>query len=229
VIVNSASLMGTGQLPKFSGDLFKIEGTDYWLSPTAEVQLTNLYRDTIIPEADLPKNFVAYTACFRSEAGSYGKDIAGIIRQHQFNKVELVKFVKPEDSFSELEKLTENAAKILELLELPYRVVTLCSGDIGFSSTKTYDIDVWFPSQNQYREISSCSNFVDFQSRRAMIRYRKEDGSVGYLHTLNGSGLAIGRTFAAICENYQTEEGTIKVPEVLRKYMGVDEIKWAKV
>ena len=222
-IVNSRALQGTGQLPKFSDDLFKLEDSDYWLSPTAEVQLTNLYQDCVIPEQDLPLNMTAYTPCFRSEAGSYGKDISGLIRLHQFNKVELVRIVKPEDSAKCLDQLLSHAESILKALELPYQVKSLCSGDLGFSSAKTYDIDVWFPSQNTYREISSCSNFFDFQARRAMIRYKNgSDGKTQYAHTLNGSGLAVGRTLAAIFENYQCADGRIRVPDQLRSYVGDD-------
>jgi seryl-tRNA synthetase len=225
VLVNTASLTGTGQLPKFAEDSFKINDTDFWLSPTAEVQLTNLYRDQIIPEEELPIRLTAYTPCFRKEAGSYGKDLTGLIRLHQFNKVELVKFCTPESSMAELETLRTHAETILQKLELPYRVLCLCTGDMGFSSAKTFDLEVWFPSQNKYREISSCSNFHDFQARRAMIRYRsKSTGKVQYLHTLNGSGLAVGRTFAAILENYQNEDGSIRVPDVLIPYMGVSHI-----
>ncbi|MCP4051358.1 MAG: serine--tRNA ligase [bacterium] len=225
VVVNSKSMLGTGQLPKFAEDSFQLAGTDYWLSPTAEVQLTNMFRDMIIPEQDLPVNVTAGTTCFRKEAGTYGRDISGIIRQHQFNKVELVKLSKPEESSEQLEKLLADAESILKKLKLPYRVVLLCSGDLGFCSAKTYDIEVWFPSQDKYREISSCSSFLDFQARRAMIRYRKADGEVDYLHTLNGSGLAVGRTMAAIIENYQNEDGSINVPEALQGYMGVEIIK----
>jgi seryl-tRNA synthetase len=220
-MVNTASLLGTGQLPKFAEDQFKINDTDYWLSPTAEVQLTNFYRDEIIDEDKLPVKLTAYTPCFRKEAGSYGKEMKGLIRQHQFDKVELVKLVKPETSFAELESLLQNAEKVLQELELPYRVVKLCSKDISFCSAKTYDIEVWLPSQNCYREISSCSNFLDFQARRAMLRYKnKVTGATNYLHTLNGSGLAIGRTFAAIIENYQQSDGRVSIPKVLQKYMG---------
>jgi seryl-tRNA synthetase len=219
VLVNSNSMLGTGQLPKFAEDSFKIQDTDLWLSPTAEVQLTNLYNNTVIAEEDLPIYLTAYTPCFRREAGSYGKDVSGIIRLHQFNKVELVKLVKPESSSNELEKLLNNAEEILKMLNLPYRVVNLCSGDIGFSATKTYDIEVWFPSQNKYREISSCSNFLDFQARRAMIRYKSSSTNcTEYLHTINGSGLAAGRTFAAILENYQNENGSVSIPEILKPY-----------
>jgi seryl-tRNA synthetase len=225
VLVNSASMQGTGQLPKFADDSFKIDDTDLWLSPTSEVQLTNLYRDTIIPEEELPVKMTAYTACFRKEAGSYGKDMSGIIRQHQFNKVELVKIVHPDQSLNELELLLADAESILQALELPYRVVSLCTGDIGFSSAKTYDIEVWFPSQNKYREISSCSTFLDFQARRAMIRYKsKESGKVQYAHTLNGSGLAVGRTFAALLENYQQEDGSITIPKPLQPFLGVSSL-----
>jgi seryl-tRNA synthetase len=223
VVVNSDSLRGTGQLPKFADDCFSLEDTDYWLSPTAEVQLTNLYRDTIVEESELPLQLTAHTSCFRKEAGSYGKDVKGIIRQHQFNKVELVHLVHPEDSEAALERLLSHAEKILQLLELPYRVVKLCTGDLGFSASKTYDLEVWFPSQNTYREISSCSRFLDFQARRAMIRYRaSESGEVSYLHTLNGSGLAVGRTVAAILENFQTSEGRVIIPKVLQKYMNME-------
>ncbi|AZR74340.1 serine--tRNA ligase [Anoxybacter fermentans] len=220
-LVNTDSLIGTGQLPKFAEDMFKVEGTDYYLIPTAEVPVTNLYREEILDGDKLPIYHVAYSACFRAEAGAAGRDTRGIIRQHQFNKVELVKFVKPEDSYSELEKLTENAEVILQKLGLPYRVVALCTGDLTFSSAKTYDLEVWLPSFNDYREISSCSNFEDFQARRAGIRFRREKGAKAeFVHTLNGSGLAIGRTVAAILENYQDEEGNVVIPEVLRPYMG---------
>lgn len=223
VVVNSDSLRGTGQLPKFADDCFSFEESDYWLSPTAEVQLTNLYRDTIVDELDLPLQLTAHTSCFRKEAGSYGKDVKGIIRQHQFTKVELVHLVHPEDSEAALDRLLSHAEKILQLLELPYRVVKLCTGDLGFSASKTYDLEVWFPSQGKYREISSCSRFLDFQARRAMIRYRaSETGKVSYLHTLNGSGLAVGRTVAAILENYQTSEGQVVIPKVLQKYMNME-------
>jgi len=220
-IVNRDSLVGTGQLPKFGEDVFKIADTDYFLIPTAEVPVTNLHREEILAAEDLPKYFVAYSACFRSEAGSAGRDTRGLIRQHQFNKVEMVKLVKPEDSYDELETLTANAEKILQLLGLPYRVVTLCSGDIGFTSAKTYDLEVWLPESGMYREISSCSNFEDFQARRAGIRYRPEPKSKPeFVHTLNGSGLAVGRTVAAILENYQQEDGSVIIPEALRPYMG---------
>jgi seryl-tRNA synthetase len=225
VLVNRESMTGTGQLPKFEMELFRIADPEFYLIPTAEVPVTNIHRDEILKEADLPLYYTAYTPCFRREAGSYGKDTRGLIRQHQFNKVELVKFVKPEDSYDELEKLTADAEDILQRLGLPYRVVTLCTGDIGFSSAKTYDLEVWLPGQNRYREISSCSNFVDFQARRANIRF-KRDGKKGteFLHTLNGSGLAIGRTLVAVLENYQQKDGSVVVPPVLRPYMGMDRI-----
>ncbi|MCL4499812.1 MAG: serine--tRNA ligase [Chloroflexi bacterium] len=220
IMVNSESLYGTGQLPKFGPDLFKIEGENLYLVPTAEVPVTNLHRDEILDEATLPRCYCAYTPCFRSEAGAYGKDTRGIIRQHQFNKVELVKMVKPEDSYEELEKLTRNAEEVLRQLNLHYRVVALATGDLGFSSAKTYDLEVWMPGFGAYKEISSCSNFEDFQARRANIRFRgAETGKVAYVHTLNGSGLAIGRTVAAILENYQTADGRVVVPEALRQYM----------
>ncbi len=220
-MANSESFIGTGNLPKFAADLFKVEGTDYYLVPTAEVPVTNMHRDEILSGDDLPIKYAAYTPCFRSEAGSYGKDVRGIIRQHQFNKVELVKFAAPESSYDELESLTANAYRILELLELPYRVVVLCTGDMGFSSAKTYDIEVWVPSENTYREISSCSNFQDFQARRASIRYRQSGGGKPRLvHTLNGSGLAVGRTVVAILENFQEPDGTVTVPGALVPYMG---------
>ena len=216
-IVNRDSLVGTGQLPKFEEDLFKLEGSDYYLIPTAEVPVTNFHRDEILSAEELPQYFVAYSACFRSEAGSAGRDTRGLIRQHQFNKIELVKLCKPEDSYEELEKLTQNAEKVLQLLDLPYRVLTLCTGDMGFTSAKTYDLEVWLPSGGTYREISSCSNFEDFQARRANIRYRAEaKGKPEFVHTLNGSGLAVGRTVAAILENYQQADGTVVIPEVLR-------------
>jgi seryl-tRNA synthetase len=219
-IVNSASLYGTGQLPKFAGDLFKLEGTDYWLIPTAEVPVTNLYRDEVMEAAQLPVKHCAWTACFRSEAGSYGKDTRGIIRQHQFQKVELVKFVLPENSYDELEGLTHDAEVILQRLGLPYRVAALCTGDLGFSSAKTYDIEVWLPSAHEYREISSCSNFEAFQARRANLRFRRAaQGKTEFLHTLNGSGLAVGRTWVAILENYQQADGSVIVPEALRPYL----------
>ena len=221
-IVNANSMRGTGQLPKFEQDLFKLQGTDYYLIPTAEVPVTNLYAGEILKESDLTISYVAYTPCFRSEAGSYGRDTRGMIRQHQFDKVELVKFCKPEDSYNELEKLLDNAEEILRQLELPYRVVALSTGDLGFSAAKTYDIEVWLPSQNCYREISSCSNFEDFQARRASIRYKGSDAKskTAFVHTLNGSGLAVGRTWLAILENFQDEAGRICIPDVLRPYMG---------
>lgn len=225
-MVHRDSMQGTGQLPKFEEEAFKISNTEYFLIPTAEVPVTNLYRNEILNGENLPIYHAAYSACFRSEAGAHGRDTRGLIRQHQFNKVELVKFVKPEESYNELERLVNNAEKILQLLELPYRVVCLSTGDLGFSSAKTYDLEVWLPSYNTYREISSCSNFEDFQARRANIKYRADKKSKAeFLHTLNGSGLAIGRTVAAILENYQQDDGTIKVPEVLKSYMGVEKIK----
>jgi seryl-tRNA synthetase len=220
-IVNRQSMTGTGQLPKFEEDLFKIKGWGYYLIPTSEVPMTNIYANEIVDEKDLPIKFTAYTPCFRSEAGSYGKDTKGLIRQHQFNKVELVKYTTPETSFDELDLLLSNAEIILQRLELPYRVVTLCTGDLGFSATKTYDIEVWLPGQDKYREISSCSNCLDFQSRRAGIRFRPVDRKKPkYVHTLNGSGLAVGRTFVAILENYQQVDGTVLVPDALVPYMG---------
>lgn len=220
-LVNRASLTGTGQLPKFEEDVFLVEKEDYFLIPTAEVPVTNYYRDEILSAKDLPAKFAAYSACFRSEAGSAGRDTRGLIRQHQFNKVELVKFVKPEDSYDELEKLTNDAEKVLQLLGLPYRVVAICTGDLGFTAAKKYDLEVWLPSYNTYREISSCSNFEDFQARRANIRFRREPkGKPEFVHTLNGSGLAIGRTVAAILENYQQKDGRVRIPEALRPYMG---------
>ena len=225
-IANKESMTGTGQLPKFAEDMFKLEGLDYYLIPTAEVPITNLHRGEILDAKDLPRYYTAYSACFRAEAGSAGRDTRGIIRQHQFNKVEMVKFCLPENSYDELEKLVGNAERILQLLELPYRVITLCSGDIGFSSAKTYDLEVWLPSFNTYREISSCSNFEDFQARRADIKFRRDAKSKPeYVHTLNGSGLAIGRTVAAILENYQQADGSVVVPKVLRAFMGVDVIQ----
>ena len=224
-LVNRSAMTGTGQLPKFEEDAFHIPSKDFFLVPTAEVPVTNFRKDEIIANAELPLYYTAYTACFRQEAGSAGRDTRGLIRNHQFDKVELVKLVKPEESFDELEKLTADAEKILQLLEIPYRVVLLSSGDLGFSSTKTYDIEVWMPSYGRYVEISSCSNFGDFQARRANLKYRDEDGKVKLLHTLNGSGLAVGRTFAAILENYQNEDGTVTIPEVLKNYMRVDKIE----
>jgi seryl-tRNA synthetase len=226
IIVNKESMRGTGQLPKFEMELFKINDPEFYLIPTAEVPVTNIHRNEILNGKDLPIYYTAYTPCFRREAGSYGKDVRGLIRQHQFNKVELVKFVKPEDSFDELESLTKNAEDILQKLELPYRVVALCTGDLGFAAAKTYDLEVWLPAQQRYREISSCSNFTDFQARRASIRFRRE-GKKGteFVHTLNGSGLAIGRALVAILENYQQKDGSVVVPEVLRPYMGVEVIR----
>ncbi len=224
-MVNRNSMTGTGQLPKFEEDAFKIPQKDYYLIPTAEVPVTNIYRDEIVDGEVLPIKYVAYTPCFRSEAGSAGRDTRGLIRQHQFNKVELVKFVKPEESYHELEKLTQNAEKVLQLLNLPYRVVKICTGDLGFTAAFKYDIEVWMPSYNRYVEISSCSNFEDFQARRANIRYRPESkGKVEFLHTLNGSGLAVGRTFAAILENFQNEDGSVTIPAVLRPFMGIEKI-----
>jgi len=222
--VNSASLFGTGQLPKFKEDLFQCEGHDLWLIPTAEVPVTNIYRDETLEGDTLPISLCAYTSCFRSEAGSYGRDVRGIIRQHQFQKVELVKFTRPEQSYEELEKLTADAEDILQRLRLPYRTVVLCTGDLGFSAAKTYDIEVWLPGQNGYKEISSCSNFEAFQARRAGIRYRGGK-KAEYLHTLNGSGLAVGRTWVAIIENYQQKDGSVVVPEALRSYLNVEVIR----
>ncbi len=225
-IVNASSLFGTGQLPKFEADLFKLEDErELYLVPTAEVPLTNLHRDEILAEKDLPLSYTAYTPCFRSEAGSYGRDVRGLIRQHQFEKVELVKLTRPEDSYDALEQLTKDAERVLQLLGLPYRVVVLSTGDMGFSSSKTYDIEVWLPSQNTYREISSCSNCEAFQARRAQIRFRRDGKSkTEFVHTLNGSGLAIGRTWLAILENYQQADGSINVPEALIPYIGVETI-----
>ncbi len=219
-MVNRASMTGTGQLPKFEEDAFNIKNNDYFMIPTAEVPVTNIHRGEILNEEDLPKYFTAYTPCFRAEAGSAGRDTRGLIRNHQFDKVELVKLSKPENSYEELEDLTLEARKILDLLEIPYRVIELCTGDLGFSAAKTYDIEVWLPSYNRYVEISSCSNFEDYQARRANIRYRDKDGNVKFVHTLNGSALAVGRTFAAVLENYQNEDGSITVPKVLRNYLG---------
>lgn len=223
-MVNRDSMTGTGQLPKFEEDAFSLKNFDYFLIPTAEVPVTNMLRDEVVDASELPKWYCAYTACFRAEAGSAGRDTRGLIRQHQFNKVELVKFTMPDRSWDELESLTAEAEKILQLLKLPYRVVCLCTGDLGFSSAKTYDIEVWMPSYGRYVEISSCSNFVDYQARRMNIKY-KCNGKTGFVHTLNGSGLAVGRTVAAILENYQNADGTVTVPEVLVKYMGTDVIK----
>ncbi|MEK4173044.1 serine--tRNA ligase [Lysinibacillus sp. FSL L8-0312] len=225
VIVNRDSLTGTGQLPKFEEDVFKLEETDYFMIPTAEVPVTNFYRDEILPDEALPQGFAAYSACFRSEAGSAGRDTRGLIRQHQFNKVELVRFVKPEESYEQLELLTGHAEKVLQLLGLPYRKLKMCTADLGFTAAKKYDLEVWIPAQNMYREISSCSNFEDFQARRANIRFRREpNAKPEYVHTLNGSGLAIGRTVAAILENYQQADGSVVIPEVLRPYMGGKEV-----
>lgn len=223
ILVNEQAMIGTGQLPKFAEDAFKTTN-GYYLIPTAEVPVTNIYQGEILNEADLPKYFCAYTPCFRSEAGSHGKDIKGLIRQHQFNKVELVKLTHPEKSYAEHDQLTRNAETILEHLELPYRTVVLCTGDMGFNSAKTYDIEVWLPGQNAYREISSCSNFESYQARRMNTRFRSAKG-VEYVHTLNGSGLAVGRTLVAILENYQQEDGTVVVPEALRRFVGVDVIR----
>lgn len=225
-MVNRASMTGTGQLPKFEEDAFAVKNTDYFLVPTAEVPVTNLHRDEVLDAADLPIKYCSYTACFRAEAGSAGRDTRGLIRQHQFNKVELVKFANPENSYEELEKLTNDAEKILQKLGLPYQVSMLSTGDVGFSSAKTYDIEVWMPSYNRYVEISSCSNFEDYQARRANIRFKDGKGSKPkFVHTLNGSGLAVGRTVAAIIENFQNADGSVTVPEALRKYMYVDVIK----
>ncbi|MFJ8090932.1 serine--tRNA ligase [Lysinibacillus sp. Ag94] len=225
VIVNRDSLTGTGQLPKFEEDVFKLDDTDYFMIPTAEVPVTNFYRDEILPAEALPHGFAAYSACFRSEAGSAGRDTRGLIRQHQFNKVELVRFVKPEESYEQLELLTGHAEKVLQLLGLPYRKLKMCTADLGFTAAKKYDLEVWIPAQNMYREISSCSNFEDFQARRANIRFRREpNAKPEYVHTLNGSGLAIGRTVAAILENYQQADGSVVIPEVLRPYMGGKEV-----
>ncbi len=218
-MVNRNTMIGTGQLPKFEEDAFNIKNNDYFMIPTAEVPVTNMFRDEILSEDDLPKHFTAYTPCFRAEAGSAGRDTRGLIRNHQFDKVELVHFSHPEKSYEELEKLTLEARKVLDLLEIPYRVIELCTGDLGFSAAKTYDIEVWMPSYNRYVEISSCSNMEDYQARRANLRYRDKDGSVKFLHTLNGSALAVGRTFAALTENYQNEDGSITIPKILRKYL----------
>ncbi|HHU43699.1 MAG: serine--tRNA ligase [Bacillota bacterium] len=223
-IVNKDSMTGTGQLPKFEDGAFKIKDTDYYLIPTAEVPVTNLHRNEILPLDKLPIKYCAYSACFRSEAGSAGRDTRGLIRLHQFNKVELVKFSRPETSYEELESLTQDAERILQRLELPYRVVALCSGDVGFSSAKTYDLEVYMPSYGRYVEISSCSNFTDYQARRANIKYKDESGKNKFAHTLNGSGLAVGRTVAAILENYQQKDGRVTIPQALVKYMGCDSI-----
>jgi seryl-tRNA synthetase len=220
-MVNEASLFGTGQLPKFKEDLFHCEGSDHWMIPTAEVPLTNLYRDDILEEKQLPISVTAYTPCFRAEAGAYGKDVRGLVRQHQFQKVELVKFVTPDQSSAEHERLTAHAEAVLQALELPYRVMNLCAGDLGFSAAKTYDLEVWLPGQNLYREISSCSNFEAFQARRANIRYRPQgQKKAEFVHTLNGSGLAVGRTWLAIVENYQQADGSVTIPAALQPYMG---------
>ena len=226
MLVNEDSLIGTGQLPKFKEDLFKLADDPYYLIPTAEVPVTNYHRDEILKAEDLPIRYAAYTLCFRREAGSYGKDTQGIIRQHQFDKVELVQFVQPEKSHEQLEVLVTHAESILQKLNLHYRVVTLCAGDLGFSSAKTYDLEVWLPSQDTFREISSCSNFTDYQARRAKIRFKKKDGSKAkWVHTVNGSGLAAGRLFVAVLENYQLEDGSIRVPEPLQPYLnGLDRI-----
>jgi seryl-tRNA synthetase len=219
-LVNRAALVGTGQLPKFEDDLFRLAEGEYFLIPTAEVPLTNLHRDEMLERENLPLRYVAYTPCFRSEAGSYGKDVRGLIRLHQFNKVEMVKFTEPETSYDELESMVQNAEEVLKRLKLPFRVVELCTGDTGFASAKTYDLEVWLPGQNAYREISSCSNCEDFQARRANIRYRKEKkGRPIFVHTLNGSGLAVGRTLVAVLENYQQKDGSVIIPEALRSYM----------
>jgi len=225
-MVNRDSMTATGQLPKFEEDLFRVNQVDYFLIPTAEVPVTNIHRDEILSEKDLPIYYVSYSPCFRAEAGSYGKDTRGLIRQHQFNKVEMVKFSRPETSYDELEKLTANAEEVLQRLNIPYRTVSLCTADLGFSSAKTYDVEAWLPGQDAYREISSCSNFEDFQSRRAAIRFRREDtGKLDFVHTLNGSGLAAGRTVVAVLENYQQADGSVVIPEALRPYMkGIDRI-----
>ena len=225
-MANKNSFLGTGQLPKFAEDMFKIEGLDYYLIPTSEVPLTNIHANQILSFDELPKNYTAYTPCFRSEAGSAGRDTRGLVRQHQFNKVEMVKIVAPEESYNELEKLTYNAEYLLQLLKIPYRVVKICTGDLGFTAAFKYDVEIWMPSYNRYVEISSCSNCEDFQARRAGIRFKRDkDSKTEYAHTLNGSGLAIGRSFAAILENYQQEDGSVIIPEVLRPYMGIDKIE----
>jgi len=219
-LVNRESITATGQLPKFEEELYNTQPDDLFLIPTAEVSLVGMYRDEILLEADLPLKYVAYTPCYRREAGSYGKDVRGMVRVHQFDKVELVWFTRPEDSYKALEELTSHAEEVLKRLGLPYRVVELCTGDLGFAAAKTYDIEVWLPSYGDYKEISSCSNTEDFQARRGNIRYRARDNTLKYPHTLNGSGLAVGRTLIAIVENYQTEDGRIEIPEILRPYMG---------
>ena len=225
-MANKNSFLGTGQLPKFAEDMFKIEGLDYYLIPTSEVPLTNIHANQILAFDELPKNYTAYTPCFRSEAGSAGRDTRGLVRQHQFNKVEMVKIVAPEESYNELEKLTYNAEYLLQLLKIPYRVVKICTGDLGFTAAFKYDVEIWMPSYNRYVEISSCSNCEDFQARRAGIRFKRDkDSKTEYAHTLNGSGLAIGRSFAAILENYQQEDGSVIIPAVLRPYMGIDKIE----
>lgn len=221
-LVNSASLYGTGQLPKFAGDLFKCEGYDFWLVPTAEVPVTNLFREETLDGGELPVKLCAYSPCFRSEAGSYGKDVRGIIRQHQFQKVELVKFARPDQSYDELESLTRDAEQVLQRLGIPYRTVALCTGDLGFSSAKTYDIEAWLPGLGSFKEISSCSNFEAFQARRAGIRFRTPQGKTEYVHTLNGSGLAVGRTWVAVVENYQQRDGSVVIPEALRPYLNAE-------
>jgi len=223
-LVNTKTMTGTGQLPKFAGDLYKCAEEDLWMIPTAEVPVTNLYADEILEEKNLTVKMAAFTPCFRREAGEYGRDIHGLIRQHQFNKVELVKVAHPENSYKELESMTADAERILQLLKLPYRVIELCTGDLGFASAKTYDLEVWIPSEDTYREISSCSNCEDFQARRANIKYRGSDGKLHYVHTLNGSALAVGRTLIAIIENYQKDKKTVKVPDVLKDFMGEEEI-----
>jgi seryl-tRNA synthetase len=223
-LINSESLYGTGQLPKFAEDLFKIEGHDFWLAPTAEVPVTNLYRNEVLDGDALPVSLCAFTSCFRSEAGSYGRDVRGIIRQHQFQKVELVKFTRPDQSYDQLERLTQDAENILRKLGLPFRTVVLCTGDMGFSSAKTYDIEVWLPSQREFKEISSCSNFEAFQARRAGIKFRSGKGKAEFAHTLNGSGLAVGRTWVAIVENYQQSDGSVVIPEPLRPYLNAERI-----
>ncbi len=225
-LVNTGAMTGTGQLPKFENELYRCRDDGLWLIPTAEVPLTNMHADEILDEAQLPVKVAAFTPCFRREAGAYGKDIKGLIRQHQFDKVELVKFTAPETSYDELESLTQDAERILQLLELPYRVVELCTGDLGFASAKTYDLEVWLPSQDMHREVSSCSNCVDFQARRANIRFRK-GGNLEYVHTLNGSGIAVGRTLIAILENFQEDKKTVRIPKVLQDFMGAEEIPFA--